>query len=297
MTVLDPHLMNPATPGTKLPERIGLIAGTGDFPVLIARAARAQGIHVFSFCLKDHENDTLHTLSSEYHIVSLGDVSKLIGLAHRAGVRHFVLAGRIPHDVLLNPLLLFDGRIRRVLGSLANRKADTVLGAFTRELEMEGFDVLDSTTFVETSMPGPGLLTPGVPPSEEVARDIEFGYRNAKAIAALDIGQTVAVKDGVVIAVEALEGTDNLILRAGELAGPGITFVKVSKPRQNMKFDVPIIGLTTVKNLASVKAAAMCVTAKKSLFFDQEAARALAQASGISLVAHEDIEVPFPGAH
>lgn len=291
----QPMTKQTTKPGAGLPERIALIAGTGDFPVLIARAARAQGIHVVVFCLKEHENSSLSSLSHEYHVISLSNVSKMLTLAHQAGVQHFVLAGRIPHDVLLNPLLIFDGRIRRVLGSLANRKADTVLGAFTRELEMEGFSVLDSTTFVESAMPEAGVLTRGVEPSAETMKDVEFGYRNAKAIAALDIGQTIAVKAGVVVAVEALEGTDQLIRRAGELAGEGVTFVKVCKPRQNMKFDVPIIGLATIENLARVRAAAMCVTAGKSLFFDQEEALALAEKHGIALIAHEEPEEGMTG--
>ncbi|MDX2175538.1 MAG: UDP-2,3-diacylglucosamine diphosphatase LpxI [Candidatus Sumerlaeia bacterium] len=282
-----------ALPNAALPNRIGLVAGTGDFPVLITRAARAKGIGVVAFCLKDHENGELRDTAESFHTVSLSNISAMLELARGAGLGHFVLAGRIPHEVLLNPLLLLDGRIRRILGNLANRKADTVLGAFTRELESEGFSVLDSTLFVTSLMPAPGFLTRGPAPSEDQMRDFEFGYRTAKGIAALDIGQAVAVKQGVVIAVEALEGTDRMIERAGELAGPGVTIVKVSKPAQTMKFDVPIIGLRTVENLVRIGATGLAVTARKSLFFDQAEALALAERHGITLYARE--ESPAPG--
>lgn len=277
-----------------LPDTVGLIAGTGGFPVLIARAAKAHGMRLIAFCISDHRNDDLEPLCDEFHSIKLSKISSMIELAHRSGVTHMVLAGRIPHEVLLNPMLLFDARVRSILSSLTNRKADTVLGAITQELEGEGFTVLDSTLFVESAMPKPGLLTPAAPPLPSIMDDIDFGWQNAKAIAALDIGQTVAVKQGVVVAVEALEGTDRLIQRAGELAGEGVVFVKVSKPRQNMKFDVPIIGLTTVENLVRVKAAAIAISARQSLFFDQQAALELAARHRITIYSYDEQATPPP---
>jgi DUF1009 family protein len=281
--------MNP----TDIP-RLGLVAGTGDFPVLIARTARGLGIPVVGFSLSEHANESLRPYCDSYHMIRLSRISEFIEIAREEGARHLILAGRIPHEILMNPMLLFDGRIRRILGTLANKKADTVLGAFTTELEAEGFTILNSTMFLTGAMPEPGLLTPRRAPTREVSADIEFGYRTAKSIAGLDIGQTVAVKNGIVVAVEALEGTDRLILRAGELAGEGVTIVKVSKPRQNMKFDVPIMGLQTVRHLVQIRAAAMAISARQSLFFDRDEAVALAERHGLALVAHADEQQPGP---
>lgn len=270
-----------------VPSRLGIVAGTGAFPVLIARAARSKGIEVVGFCLSKNDNDGLRPHVDRLHLIKLHNVSAMVELAHREGIRHLILAGRVPHELLLNPMLLLDGRVRRIMSALANRKADTVLGAFTRELESEGFTILDSTQFVESAMPEPGWLT-GIAPSEEIRRDIEFGYRTAKAVAGLDIGQTVAVKQGIVVAVEALEGTDRLILRAGELAGEGVVIVKVAKPQQSLKFDVPIVGLQTIRNLVEAKVAAMAVTARRSLLFDRPEALELARRHGIVIYSHDE---------
>jgi len=175
-----------------------------------------------------------------------------------------------------------------VLGRLGNKKADSLLRAATEEIESEGIEVMDSTLFLKSCMPPPGLMTPRVPLTPELQKEIDFAYPIAKQIAGLDIGQTIAVKNQIVVGVEAIEGTDELIERAGALAGPGVVFVKVSKPRQDMRFDVPVIGRKTIEQLTKVKAAALAVTAGKTIFLDREESVAMATANGIALYSHQE---------
>lgn len=270
-----------------MPQRIGLIAGQGDFPLLLAQGARGSGVEVIAIGIHGLASDRLQAHASHVYTLKLTELSRLFEVCREHDIRHLIMAGRVPHKVLLRQISL-DPRIFKIIGNLRNKKADSLLRAATEEIEKEGIQVLDSTMFLKSCMPEPGILTKNEPLTDEVRRDIEFGYPIAKEIARLDIGQTIAVKNQIVVAVEGIEGTDELIKRAGELGGPGIVIVKVSKPRQDMRFDVPVIGITTINNLAHVKAAALCVTAGKSLFFDRALAVAQAEKNGISIYAHDE---------
>jgi DUF1009 family protein len=272
----------------KIPARLGLIAGEGNFPIMLAQAARSLGVEVYTFGVTGLAPEELRRHSKEMYLLKLTEFSRLVQLCHEHGIGHIIMAGRVPHDVLLLKQFSFDKRIFKILGSLADRRADSLLKAVVDELEKENIQVLDSTMFLKGCMPEPGILTPRIKPSDEILRDIEFGYPLAKEIGRLDIGQTIAVKNGVVVAVEALEGTDKLIKRCGELGGEGIVFIKIAKPRQDMRFDVPVIGLTTIRNLASARAAALCITAHQSLFFDREEAIELAEQNRICIIAKAD---------
>lgn len=272
---------------SEIPTRIGLIAGEGKFPVVLAEAARSQGVEVVIFGIHGMASPELSQYSHRMYTLKLAEVSRLIDLARENEVRHIVMAGRIRHDLLLRQIA-FDTRILSILSGLKDKRADSLLGAAVEELEKEGMSVLDSTMFLKSCMPEPGLLTTRVRPSEEILEDIEFGYPLAKEIGRLDIGQTIAIKNKVVVAVEALEGTDNLIKRVNSIAGDGVVFVKVSKPRQDMRFDVPVIGLTTIRNLAAARAAALCITANQSLFFDRKQAIELAEQNRIAIIARQD---------
>jgi len=274
----------------QMPTRIGLIAGEGNFPVTLAKAARSEGVAVVVFGIKGYASEELRQHADEMHFLKISELSKLIELSRGTGVRHLVLAGRVPHGILLLKQLTLDPRVIRLLATLPNKKADSLLKRAVDELEGEGFTVLNSTMFLKSCMPEEGILTPRVRPTEDILRDIEFGYPLAKELGRLDIGQTIAVKNQVVVAVEALEGTDNLIKRCGAIsgAGEGVVFIKVSKPRQDMRFDVPVVGLTTIKHLVAARAAALCVTAGSSLFFDRKEAVELAEKSHISIVARAD---------
>lgn len=271
-----------------IPRRIGLIAGEGNFPITLAQAAHSEGVEIVVFGIHGFATEAIGRYASQVYMLKLTEVSRLIDLSHQHGIKHLVMAGRVPHGILLLKQLSMDARLIRMLATLPNKKADSLLKRAVEELESEGLKVLDSTLFLKSCMPEAGLLTPRCRPTEEILRDIEFAYPLAKEIGRLDIGQSIAVKNQVVVAVEALEGTDNLILRSHELAGEGVVFVKVSKPRQDMRFDVPVVGLTTIRNLVNAKAAALCVTANRSLFFDRREAVELAERHGICIMARAD---------
>jgi len=273
-----------------VPARIGLIAGEGNFPLLLAQAARSEGVEIVTFGIQGLASENLRQYSHSLHILKLSEMSRMIDIARQHGVAHVIMAGRIPHNLLLLKQLAFDSRIMKILGGLQNWKADMLLKAAVDELAKEGIEVLDSTLFLKSLMPEPGLLTPRIRPTEDILRDIDFAYPLAKELGRLDIGQTVCVKNGVVVAVEALEGTDELIKRAHLLAGEGCVFVKVAKPRQDMRFDVPVVGMTTIKNLVHARAAALCVTARQSLFFDRPEAIDIAEQSRICIMARPDDE-------
>lgn len=277
----------------QVPRRIGLIAGEGNFPVLLAQAARSEGVEIITFGVQSLASDQLRHYSTAVYVLKLAEFSRMIDLAREHGVQHVIMAGRIPHGWAIFRQLSFDPRLLRILQGLPNWKADSMLRAAVEELAREGIEVLDSTLFLKSLMPEPGLLTTRIRPTPEIQRDIEFAYPLAKELGRLDIGQTIAVKNGIVVAVEALEGTDELIKRCHGLAGEGVVFVKVSKPRQDMRFDVPVVGLTTIRNLAAVRAAALCVTARESLFFDRPEAIELAEQNRICIVARDDAR-PVP---
>jgi len=280
------------TPET-VPGTIGLIAGEGDFPILLAQGAQGAGVKLVVFGVHGLASERLRELAEHFYPLKLTDFAKLFELCRTHGVRHITMAGRVPHKVLLQQITL-DPRIMRVLGNLRNKKADSLLRAATQEIEKEGIEVLDSTMFLKSCMPPPGVLTPQARPGDDVLKDMHFGYPIAKEIARLDVGQTIAVKNQIVVAVEGVEGTDELIRRAGDLAGPGIVICKVSKPRQDMRFDVPVIGIQTFRNLAKVKAAGLIVTAGQTIFLDREDAISLAQDHHISVLSYQETGAETP---
>jgi hypothetical protein len=217
------------------------------------------------------------------HWVEFGQFNRLIEQCHEAGIERAILAGRIRHQTIFQ-LGKIDWRGMKLLARTATRRADAILGAITEELAREKIEVLDSTMFLRDSMPAAGLLTPECPPSDEVAEDIEFGRPIASQLAGLDVGQTFVVKHKSVVAAEAMEGTNKTILRAGEIAGEGCVVLKVSKPNQDRRFDVPVVGLTTVEKMIQARCAALTIPGGEVLFFDQDEACALAARHGISIV-------------
>jgi len=271
----------------EIPEIIGLIAGQGNFPILLSQGARMAGTKLVIFGVHGLASDDLQEYSDDIYSLKLTELSKLLELCHKHGVKHLIMAGRIPHKVLLKQIS-FDPRVLKILGSLTSKKADNLLLAATQEIEKEGITVLNSTMFLKSCLPKPGLLTPNCPADEETMKNFEFGYPIAKGIARLDVGQTITVKNQIVVAVEGIEGTDALISRSGDLAEDGIVVVKVSKPKQDMRFDVPVIGKRTFENLVKVKARALCVTANQTIFMDQKESLALAEKHGITVYAWDE---------
>lgn len=265
-------------------DHIGLIAGEGKFPILLARAARERQIHVTAIGITGITSPALENEVDSMQWVDFGKFNRLIEICHQAGIQKAVMAGRIHHNTIFQ-ISKIDWRGMRMLARAASRKADAILGAVTDELARENIEVIDSTLLLRECLTPTGLLTPACPPSDETLEDIEFGRPLAHGIAGLDVGQTIVVKHKSVVAVEAMEGTDMTILRAGEVAGEGCVVIKIQKPRQDRRFDVPVVGMTTIRRMIEARCSALAIPGGGALFFDREEACTLAEAHGISIVA------------
>jgi DUF1009 family protein len=265
-------------------EKIGLIAGNRRFPICLAQAARKKGYFITAVAIKGDTSRKLSSFVDEIHWLGLEDFNRMFEIFKASGVTQVAMAGQISPQRLFSLQLQRDEHLRELLAGLADKRADTIFKAIADSLEKSGFQLLDSTVFLKDSLPQKGTLT-RQQPDFKTWEDIYFGLALAKEIASLDIGQTVAVKDKAIVAVEALEGTDNLILRAGGITKGGAVIVKVSKPRQDLRFDMPVVGLNTVRNLLKIKALCLAIEAEKTLFIDQEAGVRLADTKGLAIVA------------
>jgi len=265
-------------------ERIGLIAGNRKFPLLFCEGARKKGFYIVAIAIRNETSLKINKLADKVYWLNLSDFSRIFGIFKGEGLKDVAMAGQI------SPLRLFSREVagnlelQKILSSIKNKKADTVFSAVAAMLKDAGLNLIDSTTFVREFLPAKGTLTRQGPDSA-MWDNINFGLGLARSIGALDIGQTVAVKDKAIVAVEALEGTDNLILRAGRLTRKGVTVVKVAKPNQDMRFDIPVIGLNTIKMLIKAGAKCLAIEADKTLFIDREDSVRLADKKGIVIVA------------
>lgn len=264
--------------------RLGLLAGEGAFPLMVARAARSHEVSVVAVGVEGLTIPDLEAEVDVMHWVRFGQFDSMIRVLQGEGITKLILAGRIKHNSIFQWTRI-DARGRRLMARVATRKADSLLAAVTQEFANENIEVLDSTLFLRGCMPGAGLLTPKAPPDARVRQDIEFGLKDAREIARLDIGQTIVVKNKSVVAVEAMEGTDRTIARAAELAGEGIVVVKVNKPNQDRRFDVPVVGSTTINGLIAARAAALAFPADEILFFDRAESCARAENHGVTVIA------------
>jgi DUF1009 family protein len=276
---------------------LGLIAGNGRFPFLLLDAARAQGLRVVVAAIKeetDTEMDERARLDPliEVHWLSLGELSKLIETFQRAGVTRAVMAGQVKHKQIFSGIRP-DWRLAKLLLNLRTRNTDMLLGAVAKVLEDEGITLLSSTAFLEPMLAPAGVLSQRAPDATERS-DIEYGLTVARGIAGFDLGQTVVIAAGACVAVEAMEGTDATIARAGALFAAmddeastlarRLTVVKVAKPNQDMRFDVPVVGVPTIAAMRAAGATCLCVEAGRTLLFDREALVAAADAAGIAFV-------------
>jgi DUF1009 family protein len=270
--------------------KLGLIAGNGRFPFLVLDAARAQGHDVTIVAAKEETfpelNDAASRHGSAIHWISLGQLGTCISVMKDAGVTHAVMAGQVKHTKIFAGGIIPDLMFMSVLSKLRSRNTDGLIGAVAQVLHDKGIELIDSTSLLNPLLARPGVLTRRAPTAAE-QEDFEFGYRMADAIAALDIGQTIAVKHKAVVAVEAMEGTDEVIARAGHLAGPGVVIVKVAKPKQDMRFDVPVIGFATIQAMRVAGAIALSVDAGKTLVLDGDAVMAAADEASIAIVGRE----------
>ncbi|MFH1355356.1 MAG: UDP-2,3-diacylglucosamine diphosphatase LpxI [Candidatus Omnitrophota bacterium] len=266
-------------------ERLGLIAGNRKFPFIFSAAAKRQNYFIVAIAIKGDTLPSLKNFVDKIHWLSLSDFSRVPEIFKREGITKIVIAGQISPSRLFSKEIYKDKQLKELLTNLKDKKAVTIFGKIADRLEESGLQLLNSTIFLEDFMPLKGTLT-SCGPDTAVLEDIDFGLSLAREIAKLDIGQTIAVKDKAVVAVEALEGTDNLILRAGKITrGRGFTVVKVSKPNQDLRFDVPVVGLNTLKNLKKAGAQCLAIEAGKTLFIDQKQSVELAEKKGISIVA------------
>ena len=267
--------------------KIGLIAGNGRFPFLVLDAARAQGHDVTIVAAREEAfpelNDAAARHGAAIHWISLGQLGTCIRLLQQDGVTHAVMAGQVKHTKIFSGGIVPDMLFLGVLKQLTSRNTDGVIGAVANVLRERGIELMDSTSLLRPLLAAPGVLTRRAPSPDE-QKDMEFGYRMADAIAALDIGQTIAVRQQSVVAVEAMEGTDEVIARAGRLAGPGVSIVKVAKPNQDMRFDVPVVGVATVRSMQAAGASALSIDAGRTLVLDGGAVMAAADAANIAIV-------------
>jgi len=267
-------------------DRYAIIAGNGHFPFLVLEAAADQAVRPLVVAIKEEASPDLARLAGEIHWLSLGEIAKLLDLLSAERVNKVVLAGQVKHAQLFSSIRP-DGLVSRVLGGLHRKNTDALIGVFVRMLESKGIQVVDSTLFLKPLLAEEGVLTERSPDSAEMA-DIEYGREIAKKIAGLDIGQTIVVADRACVAVEAMEGTDATIERAASLSnGRKLVVVKVSKPAQDMRFDVPVIGLHTIEVMDRANARALAVDAGKTLLFERAHLLAEANSAGIAIVARE----------
>jgi DUF1009 family protein len=267
--------------------RLGLIAGNGRFPFLVLDAARAQGHDVVIVAAEEEAspdlNDAAARHGSSIHWVSLGQLGHCVNLLTREGVTHAVMAGQVKHAKIFSRAIVPDLLFLRVLKQLASKNTDGLIGAVASVLRERGIELMDSTALLQPLLAREGVLTRRGPNDDE-RKDFAFGYRMADAIAALDIGQTIAVRQQAVVAVEAMEGTDEVIARAGRLAGPGVSVVKVAKPHQDMRFDVPVVGIATIRAMQAAGASALSIDAGRALVLDGEMVFSAADEAGITVV-------------
>lgn len=263
-------------------KKIGLVAGQGQFPRLFAREAMSRGYEVVIIGIKRYTDDSLSRDSSHFYWIKLGELTRLIDIFKKEGVREAVLAGKIPQKVVLKDLAL-DRLALKLYIKLKNKQPAALLGAIVKEMEEYGIKFLDSAAFLSSFLPEKGVLTKRRPNRDEEV-DIDYGAGIAKNIAGLDIGQTVVIKNKAVLAIEAIEGTDEAIRRAGKFSQEGLVVIKVARPNQDMRFDIPVVGLNTIKVMKEAGASALAIEAKKTLLFDKEELLDLANTSSISIV-------------
>ncbi len=275
--------------------KLGLIAGNGKFPFLILEAAQAQGFDVVVAAIKEETSPEIeHRGASSVHWLSLGELSRLIETFQREGVQRAIMAGQVKHKQIFSSIKP-DWRLAKLLLSLRARNTDAILGAVAKVLGDEGITLENSTAFLEPLLAKAGVLTDRAP-SEEEKQNIQYGRAVARHLAQYDIGQTVVVAESACVAVEAMEGTDATIERAGQLmrslAGDAstlsraLTVVKIAKPNQDMRFDVPVIGIKTIDIMRAAGAACLALDAGKCLLLDGDGVRDAANQTQITIVAN-----------
>jgi DUF1009 family protein len=260
-------------------EPVGLIAGNGRFPFLAAAGARRAGRRVVGLAIREEADPGLEAEVDEFHWVGLGQLGKAIDILRRAGVREAVMAGQVQHRKIFSDIVP-DLKLVGVLARLALKNTDSLIGGVASALLREGITLLPSVAFLGDQLAEPGAMT-GLELTKAQRGDVEYGETVARALAGMDLGQSVVVKERAAVALEAMEGTDEVIRRAGRLAGRGTVVVKVSKPGQDMRFDVPVVGAGTLDAMEEAGATVLAADAGCTLIIDKAAFLQRAEASGV----------------
>ncbi len=267
------------------PEKLGLIAGMGGLPLALAAEARKMGHYIVAIALQPPADESLKPLADEFHKISVGRFGGLLSLLKKQSITNVVMAGKVPKTLLYEnkSSIIPDLKAVKLLFSLKNHSDDTIMGAVVRELEKKGIIVHKTTDFTKDLLVSEGVLTRNKPSRKDI-EDIEFGWEVAKNMGGLDIGQTVVVKNLAVMSVEAIEGTDRAITRGGKLAEKNAVVIKVSKPNQDMRFDVPVAGIETLRTMKKVSARVLALEAGTCIIMDKEKFIKEADTSGIVVI-------------
>ncbi|TCS80486.1 LpxI family protein [Pectinatus cerevisiiphilus] len=266
-------------------EAVGLLAGAGRLPVEFAAAARSIGLKVFAVGLLASVDEELATTAECFVRINVAKLNEIIKFFKDNHINKVTMLGKVTKELLFNGQHeQMDSRMIKVLSSLKDRSDDTLMLAFVKELAAEGIETVEQTALLKILMPDAGVLSKRKPTETEIA-DIRFGFSMAKKLGELDVGQTVVVKQQAVMALEAIEGTDACILRGGALAQSGAVVVKVAKPQQDNRFDVPAVGIKTIESMLTVHAGVLAVEAGKTIIVDKEKVLSLANNNGIAVVA------------
>ena len=265
-------------------QTLGLIAGNGKFPILFAQNAKAQNIKVVAAAIKGDTSVFLRFFVDEWQWFGPGELRRLFEYFKTAGVREVIMAGQVNPDNLFDKKFPLDNEFQKLFAALKDRKADTIFAAVADRLKIEGLELLDSTILLKEHLAPKGTLTRRAATIQEL-EDISFGRDIARAMGALDVGQTVVIKEKAILAIEAMEGTDRAILRGGQIARRGAVVVKTAKPKQDNRFDIPVIGPRTIKNMRKVQASCIAVEAGRTLIIDRDQTVKLANQADICIVA------------
>ena len=265
-------------------ERIGILAGAGKLPVECARAAQQLGYEVYAVGLLAETDPEIANFATDYKQISVAQLDAILNYLTQNNLQQVTMIGKVTKELLFNGAVQPDARMLQLIMSLPDRKDDTIMLAFVRELAKAGLQTFDQTALIRKLMPHRGTIS-SREPTEAERSDMEFGFMVAKELGRLDIGQTAVVKSRAVMALEAIEGTDECIRRGGKLANGGAVVTKVSKPAQDNRFDVPTVGRKTLEVMAEVGATALAIEADKTLLVDRENAVNFANEKGICIVA------------
>src|SRR5947207_14125960 len=263
--------------------KLGLIAGNGKFPFLVIEGAKRAGAAVAVAAIREETDPAIEKLADRFTWVGIGQLGKMLRFFKKEGVDKAIIAGQVKHVQIFSGAIP-DVRMLKMLLRLPKRNTDTTIGAVADELAAEGIELIDSTFFLKDQLPQTGILTKRAPDERERG-DMEYGLEIAREIARLDLGQTIVIRDRACVAIEAMEGTDAVIRRAAELVRGRLTVVKIAKPDQDMRFDVPVVGVPTIESMVASGATNLCLTAGKTLMFDREQMIGLANKHKIAIVA------------